>query len=90
MNRPAGPAGSTGVARSVSPADPGRPTNSADLGRPTGPAESERAARKDEHLELAVRLHDTGMALEERRKDVDGNLERVVPQYMDAVVAWKS
>ena len=57
MNRPAGPAGSTGVARSVSPADPGRPTNSADLGRPTGPAESERAARKDEHLELAVRLH---------------------------------
>ena len=26
------------------------------MSRPAGPAESERAARKDEHLELAVRL----------------------------------
>jgi hypothetical protein len=43
----------------------------------------------DPFIELAVRMHDAGMALEERRKEVDGNLERVVPQYMDAVVAWK-
>ncbi|WP_322399734.1 S46 family peptidase [Massilia luteola] len=43
----------------------------------------------DTFIQLAVRLHDVGMALEERRKEVDGNLERVVPQYMDAVIAWK-
>jgi hypothetical protein len=43
----------------------------------------------DPFIELAVRMHDAGMALEDRRKEVDGNLERVVPQYMDAVVAWK-
>jgi hypothetical protein len=38
---------------------------------------------------MAVRLQDTGMALENHRKEVDGNLERVIPQYMDAVIAWK-
>lgn len=43
----------------------------------------------DPFIELAVRMHDAGMGLEDRRKEVDGNLERVVPQYMDAVVAWK-
>jgi hypothetical protein len=43
----------------------------------------------DPFIVLAVRLQDVGMALEERGKDVDGNLERVVPQYMDAVIAWK-
>ena len=43
----------------------------------------------DPFIELAVRMHDAGMALEERRKEVDGNLERIVPQYMDAVIAWK-
>ncbi|SDE42602.1 dipeptidyl-peptidase 7. Serine peptidase. MEROPS family S46 [Massilia sp. PDC64] len=43
----------------------------------------------DPFIQLAVRLQDVGMALEERRKEVDGNLERVVPLYMDAVVAWK-
>ena len=43
----------------------------------------------DPFIQLAVRLHDIGMAVEDRRKEVDGNLERVVPQYMDAVVAWK-
>jgi hypothetical protein len=44
---------------------------------------------QDPFIQLAVRLHDTGMALEDRRKDVDGNLERVIPQYMEAVIAWK-
>jgi hypothetical protein len=43
----------------------------------------------DPFIQLAVRLQDTGMALEDRRKEVDGNLERVIPQYMDAVIAWK-
>jgi hypothetical protein len=43
----------------------------------------------DPFIQLAVRLHDTGMALEDHRKEVDGNLERVIPQYMEAVIAWK-
>ena len=51
MNRPADPAGPTG---STGPTRPAAPARSA---RPAGPAGSERAARKDEHLELAVRLH---------------------------------
>jgi hypothetical protein len=29
------------------------------------------------------------MVLEERRKEVDGNLEKIIPQYMGAVIAWK-
>nr|WP_296950326.1 S46 family peptidase [uncultured Massilia sp.] len=44
----------------------------------------------DPFIQLAVRLHDTGMALENHRKEVDGNLERVIPQYMEAVIAWKT
>jgi hypothetical protein len=43
----------------------------------------------DPFIQLAVHMHDAGMALEEHRKEVDGNLERVVPLYMDAVIAWK-
>jgi len=43
----------------------------------------------DPFIQLAVRLHDQAMSLEERRKEVDGNLERVIPQYMSAVIAWK-
>jgi hypothetical protein len=43
----------------------------------------------DAFIQLAVRLQDKAMALEDRRKEVDGNLERVIPQYMDAVIAWK-
>jgi len=46
-------------------------------------------ASNDPFIQLAVRLQDTGMALENRRKDIDGNLERVIPQYMEAVIAWK-
>jgi len=47
------------------------------------------AASDDAFLKLSVRLNDVAMALEERRKEVDGNLERVIPQYMQAVIAWK-
>ena len=43
----------------------------------------------DPFIQLAVRLHDAGMVLEERRNEIDGNLERVIPQYMAAVIAWK-
>ena len=44
----------------------------------------------DAFIALAVRQHDVAMALENRRKEVDGNLERVIPQYMAAVIAWKT
>jgi len=43
----------------------------------------------DAFIILAVRLQDVAQALEERRKEVDGNLERVIPQTMAAVIAWK-
>lgn len=47
------------------------------------------AASGDAFVQLAVKLHDIGLSLEERREEVDGQLERVIPQYMGAVIAWK-
>lgn len=44
----------------------------------------------DAFIRLAVKLHDVGMSLENRRKEVDGNLERVIPKYMQAVIDWKN
>ncbi len=43
----------------------------------------------DPFIQLAVRLNDVADALESRRKDIDGNLDRTIPQYMSAVIAWK-
>jgi hypothetical protein len=43
----------------------------------------------DAFIQLAVHLRDAAAAVEDRRKEVDGNLERVIPQYMAAVIAWK-
>ncbi|MFZ6642026.1 S46 family peptidase [Undibacterium sp. TC4M20W] len=43
----------------------------------------------DAFVRLAVKLHDIAMSLEDRRKELDGNLERVIPQYMQAVIEWK-
>lgn len=43
----------------------------------------------DGFIRLAVRLQDVAVALKDRRKEVDGNLERVIPQYMAALIAWK-
>jgi hypothetical protein len=43
----------------------------------------------DPFIQLAVRMQDAAGAVEEHRKEVDGNLERVIPQYMAAVIAWK-
>ena len=43
----------------------------------------------DPFIQLAVRLTDVADALENRRKDIDGNLDRTIPQYMSAVIAWK-
>lgn len=47
------------------------------------------AQSDDAFMQLAVQLQPVELALEERRKEVDGNLERVIPQYMQAVIAWK-
>jgi hypothetical protein len=47
------------------------------------------AASDDAFLQLAVKLDDVTESLKERRKELDGNLERVIPQYMQAVIAWK-
>ncbi|HEX9172994.1 MAG TPA: S46 family peptidase [Telluria sp.] len=43
----------------------------------------------DAFIQLAVRTQDVAAALEARRNEIDGNLERVIPQYMAAVIAWK-
>ncbi|MFZ6676696.1 S46 family peptidase [Undibacterium sp. Tian12W] len=43
----------------------------------------------DAFVRQAVKLHDIAMSLEDRRKELDGNLERVIPQYMQAVIEWK-
>jgi hypothetical protein len=43
----------------------------------------------DPFIKLAVRMHDVAMALEDQRKEVDGTLEKIIPQYMGAVIAWK-
>ena len=43
----------------------------------------------DPFIQLAVRLNDAAAKLEDARKDIDGNLDRTIPQYMAAVIAWK-
>jgi hypothetical protein len=43
----------------------------------------------DGFIKLAVRLDDVSASLENRRKEINGNLERIIPQYMTAVIAWK-
>lgn len=47
------------------------------------------AQSSDAFIRLAVSLYDEGLKLESRRKEIDGNFERVVPQYMSALIAWK-
>jgi hypothetical protein len=43
----------------------------------------------DAFIKLAVKLNDVATALENRRKEINGNLEKVIPQYMSGVIAWK-
>jgi len=43
----------------------------------------------DPFIQLAVRLNDAAAKLEGARKEVDGDLDRTIPQYMSAVIAWK-
>jgi hypothetical protein len=47
------------------------------------------AASDDAFLKLSVKIAGPAQALRERRKELDGNLDRVIPQYMQAVIAWK-
>ena len=47
------------------------------------------AKSDDPFIQLAVKMHDATTALENRRKEIDGNMERVIPQYMSALIAWK-
>lgn len=47
------------------------------------------AQSDDAFMQLAIKLQPVELALEDRRKEIDGNLERVIPQYMQAVIAWK-
>ncbi|WP_343730775.1 S46 family peptidase [Duganella sp.] len=47
------------------------------------------SASDDAFLKLAVKIDGVTQSLKERRKELDGNLERVIPQYMAAVIAWK-
>ena len=46
-------------------------------------------ASDDAFMQLAARLDGAAQSLKERRKELDGNLERVIPRYMEAVIAWK-
>jgi hypothetical protein len=46
-------------------------------------------ASQDALIQLAVKLHDINMSLVNRRKEIDGNLDRLIPEYMRAVIAWK-
>lgn len=43
----------------------------------------------DAFIKLAVKQNDVATSLENRRKEVNGNLEKIIPQYMAAVIAWK-
>ncbi|MDE2430901.1 MAG: S46 family peptidase, partial [Burkholderiales bacterium] len=43
----------------------------------------------DAFIRLAVKLHETDIALENRRKEIEGNLERLIPQTMQAMIDWK-
>ncbi len=51
------------------------------------PADFEQS--DDPFIKLAVRTQGAVVALEDRRKEIDGNLEKIIPQYMAAVIAWK-
>jgi hypothetical protein len=43
----------------------------------------------DAFIKLAVKLNDVATSIENRRKEMNGNLEKIIPQYMTAVIAWK-
>ena len=47
------------------------------------------AQSDDAFLRLASKIYPLGEAMENRRKEIDGNLERIIPRYMQAFINWK-
>ena len=47
------------------------------------------AISNDGLIKLAATLSDTALALEDQRKEIDGEFDRLTPHYMQAVIAWK-
>ena len=45
-------------------------------------------ASKDPFIQFAVAMYDTDMAEEKKEKELDGELMKVRPQYMDAIIAY--
>ncbi|GAB3006875.1 peptidase S46 [Arenimonas maotaiensis] len=50
---------------------------------------AELEASGDALVKLAVALYPAQQRLREERRALDGDLDRVIPQYMQAVIAWK-
>jgi hypothetical protein len=50
----------------------------------------EQALRDDAFLGLARQLSTRELALEARRKEIEGNFDRLLPRYMESLIAWKS
>ena len=49
----------------------------------------EMVGSSDSMMQLAAKLYQIGDQLEKNRKEIDGNLERIIPRYMQAVIDWK-
>ncbi|MBW0297032.1 S46 family peptidase [Shewanella xiamenensis] len=45
-------------------------------------------ASKDPFIQFAVAMYDTNMSKEKKEKELDGELMKVRPQYMDAIIAY--
>ena len=45
-------------------------------------------ASKDPFIQFAVAMYDTDMAEEKKEKELDGELMKVRPQYMDSIIAY--
>lgn len=45
-------------------------------------------ASKDPFIQFAVAMYDTNMSEEKKEKELDGELMKVRPQYMDAIIAY--
>lgn len=54
-----------------------------------GKTPAEFAQSKDPFIALAVALYDETIRLENQRKDIDGDFERLIPKTMSAIIAWK-
>lgn len=69
-----------------------RGTELADTGKRLswiGKTAQDMEASKDSLIQLAVALFNTSMALDDQRKEIDGEFDRLTPRYMQTVIAWK-